>query len=140
MSSKKMVDLAKKYRINLFMNYKECEQNEAANAGRDIFLGKFDDEELRVVAFFHELGHVLSRDQDNARGCFLCRLSEEGMAWEMGLNLATQCGYAWATDYDSKQLKYARSRFATYFRDHVETLGDAARLRSSVIGETDHRS
>lgn len=120
--------LAETYRVRIILDCEHCENNEGAHAGRDIFLGKFDDDELRIVAFFHELGHVLGHDQCKARGESLCRLSNEGLAWEIGLDMAARSGYSWATDYDSKQLKYARQRFATYFRDHVETLGDAGRI------------
>lgn len=37
--------------------------NDSFNAGNEIFLGEYEDEELKLISFFHELGHIkLTRD------------------------------------------------------------------------------
>jgi hypothetical protein len=47
----------------------------------------------------------------------MCHLSDEGLAWEIGLDLAYVDGYKW--DHDSKQQEYARDRLSTYIRSGI---------------------
>jgi hypothetical protein len=88
-------------------------------AGREIELGIYDDPELRLVSFFHELGHYL----DDKR----C-LEEEGtvpgphsspvqltydrelMAWRMGLLTALDEGY----QFSEKAIVWADEQLWTY--------------------------
>lgn len=103
--------------IVLHLDDIDCERNFAAYAGKKhIFMGTFDDPDIFITAFFHELGHCV-----NARlrrtNCHLCKLSNEGAAWEMGFHLAKKYGFDW--DYDSKERKWARKQLQTYIHETI---------------------
>ena len=106
--------LSEKYNVSVQRDPK-CDRNEGASAGFDIYLGEFDDPDIELVAFFHELGHCLSNILVCRRGYTMCTLSSEGLAWELGLGLAYENGYTW--DYHSKEMIYARSRLETYIHN-----------------------
>lgn len=96
-------------------------RNHMASAGSMIFLNRFDDPDLEIVAFFHELGHVeAGRTPYLRHSVCLCKLSQEAMAWEIGLSLAAKEGYEW--DYYSKQMDYARQCLLSYLH-HEGHLG-----------------
>lgn len=105
-------DLAAAYNVSVSRDTVNTTINEGASAGRDIYLGNFDDPDLELVAFFHELGHVLSEERVCKRGCVLNVLSREGLAWELGLGIAFKHGHEW--DHKSKEMKYARCHFISY--------------------------
>ena len=88
--------------------------NNLASAGSTIYFNKFDDPDIEVIAFFHELGHVeAGRSLSLAHyRSSLCKLSQESVAWELGLNIAAREGYTWA--YNSKELRYARECLKSY--------------------------
>lgn len=52
------------------------------SAGDEIYLGLYSDPELRLVSFFHELGHVL----DLARR--RTKFTQERAAWQIGFAVA----------------------------------------------------
>lgn len=107
--SKKIQKLAKAYGERV-ARHPDCPRNHGAH-GNGIMLGEFDDSDLEIVAFFHELGHTKSPEVVK-RGCVMCPLSGEGLAWEIGLGLAFDQGYQWA--YNSKEMRWAREQLATY--------------------------
>lgn len=88
--------------------------NQMASAGSTIFFNYFDDPDIELVAFFHELGHVeISRSLLFNKNSFsFCKISQEALAWEFGLAIAAKEGYHW--DYNSKQLEYARDCLMSY--------------------------
>jgi hypothetical protein len=115
--NKRLVTLANRYGVQLERDaVNECANNGWTAGGNTIYLGPFDDPDLEVVAFYHELGHLKSQ-LVRRRGFMLCHLSDEGMAWEIGLDLAYSDGYKW--DYHSKQQAYARDRLTTYIKTGV---------------------
>jgi hypothetical protein len=63
-----------------------------AYAGNGITLGSFPYPDMELIAFFHELGHKRPMPR---RYCF-CRMADEGVAWEWGLNIAYSYGYQWS--------------------------------------------
>lgn len=91
--------------------HKDCPDNAGAQCGDEIYLGEFDDPDIEVVAFFHEVGHVLSNRLLESN-YFLCKISCEGAAWEFGLSCAWRYGYKW--EHNSKQFNWARSQLETY--------------------------
>ena len=80
-----------------------------------IYLGVYQDPELRLISFFHELGHVL--DSDNKR----CPAYEdlpyyhfcEASAWRMGLRLATRAEIL----FSDNAISWGKKQLATYFED-----------------------
>lgn len=104
--------IAHKYNATVIRDVENCDKNSGGSAGKEIFLGEFDDPEIEIVAFFHELGHTLSSTVCK-RGCVMSKISGEGLAWELGLGIAFEHGYKW--DYYSHVMKWAREQYATYF-------------------------
>lgn len=97
-------------------------RNNMACAGSTIFLNEFDDPDIELAAFFHELGHVeCGRSPYFHQHTPLCKMSQESLAWEVGLSIAAAEGYHW--DYHSKQLKYARQCLISYIHNHGELGG-----------------
>jgi len=112
----KLQILAKKYRVIVDRNPEMADHNQGAHAGTQIWLGEFDDPDLEVVAFFHEVGHALAaKKRFYPLGVGMCELSMEAVAWELGFSLAYDDGYRWV--YDSKQMEYARKCFFSYLLD-----------------------
>ncbi len=107
--------LAERYSITLISAEDNARDNgpwpnNMSSAGDYIFLNEFDDPDLMLVAFFHELGHVVS-GRTTTVPCF-CKMQQESEAWSRGLELAAEEGYQW--DYDSKQMDYARECLLSY--------------------------
>jgi len=119
-------ELAATYGVGISRDIVNETANEGWSAGRDIHLGEFDDPDLELVAFFHELGHILSEERVCKRGSTLTVLSAEGLAWELGLGIAFEHGYKWKRD--SKEMKYARHCLMSYI-DNDATKLDIAEAR-----------
>jgi len=69
-----------------------------------IEIGIYADAELRLLSFFHELGHCL----DSTRPWHTSKLDQERAAWEIAYSLATSHGVessAEARDWASAQLE-----------------------------------
>ena len=114
----KITRLAKKYKVNVKRDPINCLPNTGASAGKNIWLGKFDDKGCELMAFFHELGHIKSNIGN--RDAYMSTLSKEGMAWEIGLTIASKNGHYWG--YDSKAMKWARQQYKTYFNSEYNEL------------------
>ena len=98
----------------------ECEangnivyDNGAACVYDTIFMGRFNDQDLELAAFFHELGHIVSRKRmDLKQQSWMCTISNEAVAWEVGRSLAIEHGFKW--DYHGKEMVYARQQLKGY--------------------------
>ena len=110
-----IVKLADKYGAIVSRDVVNCPRNQGASSGENIYLGEFDSPSIELVAFFHELGHVLSNSRVCKRGRVFTILSGEGLAWELGLGIAFEEGFLWPQN--SSEMKYARAQFATYSHD-----------------------
>lgn len=75
----------------------------------DICLGRFDDLEVRGVAFFHELGHCTSVLPPYSTWKY--DHYHEVVAWKRGLELAQAHGY----QFSEKVLDWARKQLTSYF-------------------------
>lgn len=107
--------LAEKYNVSVTRDIENCSKNNGASADQDIYLGEFDDPDIELVAFFHELGHCKSDEMVLKRGYTMSIMSGEGLAWELGLGLAYENGYKWS--YYTKEMKWARERLKTYIEN-----------------------
>jgi len=80
-----------------------------------IQLGVYQDPEIRLLSFFHELGHIV--DRDNRRIPEYKDLPyyhfNEASAWRMGLRLAFRNG----VEFSQNALDIAKRYLATYFED-----------------------
>ncbi len=106
-----MNDIAAKYGVVVRRDTENCDDNYGASAGKEIFLGNFNDPGIELLAFFHELGHTLSSTVCK-RGSVMTALSGEGLAWELGLGIAFEHDYEW--DYYGYEMVWARKQFSTY--------------------------
>lgn len=75
-----------------------------------IMLSPFDDPLLEFVAFFHELGHLLTVCN---RGYSFTKMSYEGMAWEIGFDEAYKHGFMWLCN--NNVITYANTCYASYW-------------------------
>ena len=115
--------IAKDYNVLIQRDVDNYEQNSGGCAGGCIYLANFDDSEIELVAFFHELGHALSNKLVCKRGFTMTKLSSEGLAWELGLGIAFDYGYKW--DYYDYVMVWAREQFKTYFKEeNIQGLED----------------
>lgn len=85
-------------------------------AGSDeIFLGVYEDPELRMLSFFHELGHCVSAklgqipDYEDLPYYHY----SEALAWQVGLSLAS----TYNIEFSPKALTWAKEQLGSYFRD-----------------------
>lgn len=106
----KLVEIAERFSCRL-TRCEYCDRNQGAAAGNELFLGEFDDPDIEIVAFFHELGHFVSGHRLDVTH-WLCTVTREAVAWEVGFQLAREYGHDW--DYDSKQRTYARQCLSSY--------------------------
>ena len=56
----------------------------------EIWLGFYDDEELKIISFFHELGHVT--DDTNWGDKIPLKYTSEKSAWDKGYEIAKEFG------------------------------------------------
>lgn len=103
--------IASSYAVKVYHDHQDSGINRGGSAGRDIFLGIFDDADIKLVAFFHELGHSLSHTVTK-QGTSMSTISAEGLAWELGFGLAKDFGFTY--NYYSKEMSWAREQFKTY--------------------------
>jgi hypothetical protein len=73
----------------------------------EIWLGIYDDEELKVVSFFHELGHIKDpiKQHDN-------KFDQEKKAWDVGYELAKKYGIT----FTDKSKNWADEQLKTYLK------------------------
>ena len=111
-----MQSICDKYGIRLILDDEHTDINCGGSAGHNtIMLGKFDDRDLQITAFFHELGHCLFKPVNNI---WMDTLSMEGTAWEVGRAEANKYGFNW--DYHSKELTWARNQLKSYTHPHQD--------------------
>ena len=68
----------------------------------EIQIGIYDDNELLIASFFHELGHIVGSKNN--------RFNSEEKAWEIGFQLAKEYGYT----FSDKTYKWAKEQLETY--------------------------
>lgn len=87
----------------------ELYKNKSFVSAKDIHIGVYDDPELRSIAFFHEVGHILSSEgfpYEVAYSKPICELH----AWDLGLRWA----YAHGVRYSGNALRYAFKELSSY--------------------------
>jgi len=73
----------------------------------EIWLGFYDDEEVRLVSFFHEMGHILD---DTKWEEDLLVYDFEKIAWKKGYDLAKECN----VKFSRKTKGWATRQLNTY--------------------------
>ena len=115
-----ILEIAGQYFVTVQLDNEHCDRNKAAQAGMEIFLGKFDDDSIKLLAFFHELAHAVFPLHDAE--FHLSTISKEGAAWEYAIGLAAKHGFKY--DYDSEGFRYGRMSLYSYIckQDHITEL------------------
>lgn len=111
---KEIARIAEEHNICVSFNDENCNKNMASSTNNCIFLGEFDDNDIELFAFFHELGHCTFPSKATYH---MSTLSNEGAAWEYGISLAAK--YEYKYDYNSKEFKYGRKQLATYLKSEI---------------------
>jgi hypothetical protein len=68
-------------------NGRDAYQNCSASAGHEIWIGLYDDDDLRCASFLHEVGHTLEHARHPRT-----RYTIERAAWKIGLHLGKLYG------------------------------------------------
>lgn len=84
-------------------------RNRSESSFYEIFLGLYEDEELRVASFFHELGHCTN----TARGYSKYHL--EKTCWDIGFAKAKEYGFI----FSEKTLTWCAEQLETYKEEVV---------------------
>ena len=117
--------IAKEYDLKVIRRSKLCDDNAGALADIVIHLGKFDNLDLEMVAFFHEIGHFIYSFPS------FCFLSKECMAWERGFVIARKHGYIW--EYNSDEMKWARKQLRTYINGEYDDTKQKVLSHSDIV-------
>lgn len=72
----------------------------------EIWIGIYEDEELKKISFFHELGHVL-----DTVGRYDNRHAKEMRAWEIGLSYARN---VMEIEFSDSSIEWAMKQLETY--------------------------
>lgn len=93
-------------------------RNEAFCAGREIYIGEYDNDEFKLFALFHELGHIITPhdELDSYRLCDYLNLAKwktaiERAAWKHGISAAKK----YDISFSYQAYRYAISRLRTYY-------------------------
>lgn len=106
--------IARKYGIKKLVKVKSGDKYCLANGedtylnssyligGDEVHVGIYDDEELLIASFFHELGHIVENKNN--------KYNSETVAWLNGFKLAKQHGYT----FTEKVYLWAIEQLSTY--------------------------
>ncbi len=96
---------------------KESWCNYSMSAGRDMIkLGLYDDPELRLFSFFHELGHTQYILPPYNEWPYGGPGYKEALAWKLGIELAKEYEVVFSAEAKS----WAIEQLSTYFYEGVE--------------------
>ena len=113
--------IASKYDVTLSdIDHDGYGRNGGGSTDNEISIKPCDEAYMYELSFWHELGHILACRFMGNRTHYMSCLSNEGMAWEIGLNEAAKHGRAW--DYGSKEMRWARKQMASYVNGGYDDL------------------
>ena len=110
-----LISISKKYGIKKFHKIEKGDQyciwngedsyiNKSYICGNDeIEIGIYENDELMIASFFHELGHITDQ---KVKGYY----NSEEDAWKIGFKLAKEHGYSFCDD----TYKWCEEQFNTY--------------------------
>jgi hypothetical protein len=105
-----IIKCAKKFDIDK----KDLINNAYVIDDEDIVLGIYDDKDLKIAAFFHEVGHTLIRESFEKMVNY-DEMLIEFQAWVEGLKIARKYGYK----FSNKTFKYILKSVNSYYKDAV---------------------
>jgi hypothetical protein len=81
--------------------------NRSYNCHDQIWIGIYEDQELELVSFFHEVGHC-TQTNENVKGLTYYQIEED--AWRRGYEIAKKYGIK----FSRNAKKWAKSQLETY--------------------------
>lgn len=106
--------------ITLVYDKKSGFKDGGASTDDTIFLYPCSKKWIEELSFWHELGHILLNKTLGKRTHYLSTLSQEGSAWELGLNSASCYGRKWK--YNGKEMQWAKKQLASYVNSEYDDL------------------
>jgi hypothetical protein len=113
----KLRRVAEDYDATVEFDNPNCELNTAACGGKDIYMGKFEKRSWAIAAFFHELGHSYKLFPHH--GDWVCHISGEAIAWELGFMLAQKYEFLISKSEWDEAHHYAARQLETYKVSHA---------------------
>lgn len=80
-------------------------------ANQEIIIGIYEDKELELISFFHEIGHTLVPQPRR-----ITKYQQEKEAWMLGINLAKRYNIT----FSQRALDWANEKLETYNREIKE--------------------
>lgn len=102
--------------------------NCAFQCGNEIYLGKYNHENIEILCLFHEIGHIQA-DKENFLGYYPCNIYQESIAWNEGIKLIKRyikyinCKMNF-NDYYSEEFKFIRQCLKSYVNSEYNDLED----------------
>ena len=93
-------------------------RNHSYIAGRDIELGVYDDEELKVASFFHEIGHI-KVPWEFIQSVDYRTPDVEREAWRIGFDLACNYGVTFSQKTHDWSEEQIQGHFSGWEREHA---------------------
>lgn len=113
-------DIAKKYKIKIHQikpgdkfckaNGEDTYINRSFCSGKEIWIGIYKNEELRLASFFHEVGHIIDPIDWSLNANSTTQYKSEAWAWEIGFRLAETHGIV----FSKKTKQWAKKQVNTY--------------------------
>lgn len=120
------VQVAQDYNVGVYLDVVTVEPGTGYCAGRNIFLGPYDREDLRCITFFHELGHIVS--ELPPPNLWPYRHYHEALAWRVGLDIA----WEYNVRFSLLTLGWASWCLSTYFEAAHEDASPAVFFREAL--------
>jgi Zn-dependent peptidase ImmA (M78 family) len=98
---------------NCKANGEDCYKNSSYCSDKTIWLGIYDNEELKLLSFFHELAHILDQTDWSKNADATTEYKAEKHAWELAYKLAAANGIKFtrfAKEWAKEQLETYRSK------------------------------
>lgn len=96
--------IAKDHNVIVYQNPADCNWQ----LGNEISLGVFDNDEYKLLAFFHEMGHFLDKSAGHSN-----KFEEEKAAWAVGYKLA----HKYSITFSEDAIKWGLKQLETYKKD-----------------------
>ena len=101
--------------------------NRSMVAGTEVYLGIFEDHELKILSFFHEIGHILDQTEQNEA---FTKYDYEKNAWDIGYQEAKR---RYGVDFSDNAKKWASDQLETYYGWEIREMQTNRKGRIKLI-------
>lgn len=108
-----MLRIAHSFGVHVIRDTRNQSMNHGSVTKDLLSLGESISPSLEWLIFFHELGHCVSiKRLGLTRPHYFTKVSQEGLAWEVGLQIAYEHGFSW--EAESPEMMHAKTCFHSY--------------------------